>query len=198
MAYNDDHVVMFRFQPEVTPLNLYDIVYTAMLHSALVVGDKKTEEKQNDATRYGGKKIWVCIVTLMKEVAPLLLDLNVFNTTAVAAFTGAVTNQTTQFHHKLFHYCSHLVKQSPTGERAAAIATALDSKVFSLNHPALVLYGVYVKGWVDCLVRKERKKPEKVHKVLTCLEAFLADLQDAALVAWERESKKIVCKYNER
>jgi hypothetical protein len=203
MAYNDNHVVVFRFQPEVSQLNIYDLIYTEALHAVLVVGDNKSEEKPSDKKpeektrdpveqkRYGGKKIWVCIVTLMKDVAPLLLDLSIFSTKGVTAFTGAVVEQTTQFHHKWFSYTSHIGRQCPPrGLYADLISTALDNASTKKD----ALYGAYVKSWMDNLVRKERKKADKVKKVLTDMGLFLADLGEVAMVAWERDARKLEAK----
>ena len=156
------------------------------LHGSNVLPSDPVEQK-----RYGGKKIWVCIITLMKDVAPLLLDLSIFSTKGVSAFTGAVVEQTNQFHHRLFNYISQIGRQSPPGCLCAdLISTALDNAGTTKD----ALYDAYVKSWMDSLVRKERKKPDKVKKVLTDLGLFLADLGEVATVAWERDMRKLETK----
>jgi hypothetical protein len=47
---------------------------------------------------------------------------------------------------------------------------------------------------VDSLVRKERKKPDKVKKMLIDLGLFLADLGEVAMVAWERDARQLETK----
>ena len=54
---------------------------------------------------------------------------------------------------------------------------------------------VYVKNWMVSLIRKERKKPDKVKKVLTDLGLFLADLGEVSMIAW---AKKLDTKRGDR
>ena len=84
-------------------------------------------------------------------------------------------------------YISHIGRESPPGGLYADwISTALD------NADAKdLLYIVYVKSWVDSLIRQERKKPDKVQKMLTDMGLFCADLGEVAMVAWERDARKL-------
>ena len=77
-------------------------------------------------------------------------------------------------------------KCPPGGRYADWLATALDNA-----GTKDLLYGAYVKSWMDSLIRKERKKPDKVKKVLTDLGLFLADLGEVAMVAWEGDARKL-------
>ena len=108
----------------------------------------------------------------MKDVAPLLLDLNIFNSKGVTAFTGAVVEQTIQFHRKLFSYISHIGRQSPPGGLEADwISTELE-KAWAKKSLKNSFDIAYVQSWMDSLLRKERKKPDKVKKVLTDMGLF--------------------------
>lgn len=125
----------------------------------------------------------------MKDVEPLLLDLSVFNTQGVNAFTGAVAEQTAQFHHKWFSYMNHIGRQCPPGDPYADfISTELDDACEKKKND---LYDVYLKSWMDQQVRQERKNPEEVKKVLTDLDLFLDNLREEAKHAWEKDVKKL-------
>jgi hypothetical protein len=165
VAFNHSSVILFWLQPAVSSLNFSEIVRICMIYAFLLT----LKQSPDGAFRYRGKRILMCVITLMHQSAPFFTDLTATKADALLALTHGVRGRWTVYHKKLFSYYQHVC------------STAVDPvPVFgrALLSPEGFLVPFYIRGWIQDHLKNGTSE-------FNDEDDFMASLDGHATVYWD-------------